>query len=704
MPPTMNRTIIKQLSNYNLINPAKCFSTWSSLAATFNSRPERKLNLSFSKENAGLFDVPELQSYEGFYYLKDQCIADTDKLVEEAASDTRSRKMVAVFDELSNSLCKVADLAEFIRVAHPSAFYTQAAEIASGTVSGIVEKLNTNSKLYYALSNVIHNGDTMPTNEMDDHVGRLFLFDFEQSGIHLPEAERNKVVRLNDSLLHLGQHFVAASTSPRLLEKNLLPENTKHIFRIEGENVVIAGLCADSSNPSAREIAYRIFLLPDDHQDYLLTELLKARHELAQTCGFPTYAHRALKGSTIETPEMVMEFLNGLSDGLKKRAEKDFDVMTAMKHFEYKFSGPLATWDTPYYTKKAKKRMFNVQSSEYSPYFSLGACMEGLNNLFVKLYGISLVVTEIMPGECWAQDVYKLAVTHETEGLLGYIYCDFYERSRKPNQDCHFTIQGGRALPDGSYQLPIVVLMLNLPLPRWSSPTLLTPGMVDNLFHEMGHAMHSMLARTHYQHVTGTRCSTDFAEVPSVLMEYFAGDIRVLKTFARHFQTKEPMPEDMLRRLCASKHVFTASETQIQLFYSALDQMYHGKHPLEGSTTDVLAQAQKQYYSLPYVENTAWQLRFSHLVGYGAKYYSYLVSRALASCIWQSCFEKDPLNRTQGERYRQDCLAYGGGKPSRQLVADFLQKEPTTELLVDSLLKDIDDKQREVQEIGSNYL
>lgn len=693
----MKRSLINQTYNFITRN----ISTWSTLTSTFNSRPAAIYKANLINTGQGLFDVPELHSHNGFLVLKDQCIEKTNVLTREILDSERSRKLVEVFDDLSDTLCKVADLAEFIRLAHPSSLYTTAAETASCAVSGIVEKLNTDRSLYTALLNVIKDGDKFMTNDIDDLVGRLFLFDFEQSGIHLPESERTKVVELNNSLLHLGQQFVSGCGKARYVDKNVLPPGTSNLFVQEGENVIVSGLYSNALDPLAREIAYRVYLHPDHQQDYLLTEILKHRYELAQLCGFPTYAHRSLKGSTIETPESVLEFLDCLSNGLRIRADKDFDMMKEMKMCE-NGRRDLQVWDTDYFTKSAKKALFNVESSECAAYFSLGSCMEGLNYLFNQLYGISFVVKDISAGECWSPDVYKIEVTHENEGVLGYIYCDFYERSGKISQNCHFTIRGGKMLQDGSYQHPVVVLMLSLPSPAWSSPTLLSPSMVDALFHEMGHAMHSMLARTHYQHVTGTRCSTDFAEVPSVLMEYFCNDPRVLRTFARHFRTKDPIPEDMLQRLCAAKNLFTASEMQMQLFYSAVDQFYHREYPLEGSSTEVLAQLQDKYFSLPYIQNTAWQLRFSHLVGYGAKYYSYLVSRALASCIWQRYFENDPLNRTQGDRFRHEFLAFGGSRSPRKLVTDFLLKEPTNDVLVSSLLKEIDNKQHEIESVNKS--
>ncbi|XP_059613496.1 mitochondrial intermediate peptidase [Phlebotomus argentipes] len=664
-------------------------STWSPLATAFNTKPHPKLNL--TRNDTGLFGISALTSPEGFYLMKDNAINRTDDLIKEATGEQRKRKMVEIFDELSDTLCKVADLAEFVRLSHPNVRFLHAAEDACISISGVVEKLNTDKELYRVLKAVVDSGDAFPTSPVDDHVSQLFLFDFEQSGIHLEEELRRRVLHLNECILQMGQRFMAGAITPRVVDKEVLPESIRHFFTRRGDKIEVSSLFAESTNALAREAAFRLFLYPDKRQDELLTDILGARRELATICGFPTYAHRALKSSTVERPEVVTDFLEILTEGLGPRAQEDFRQMALMKRQENQSNSALAAWDTPYYTAKLKKELLQVNAKEFAPYFSLGACMEGLNTVTSSLWGIELQNTEMQPGEAWNNDIYKLAVVHEGEGVLGYIYCDFFERSGKPNQDCHFTIQGGKRLQDGTYQPPVVVIMLNLQQSRWSGPTLLTPSMVDNLFHEMGHAMHSMLARTEYQHVTGTRCSTDFAEIPSVLMEYFAADPRVLATFARHYQTHEPMPEEMLNRLCASKFLFTASETQLQVFYSALDQAYHGAPAGQGaSTTDTLCDLQGRYYGLPYVPATAWQLRFSHLIGYGAKYYSYLVSRAVASSIWHSCFAADPLSRSQGEKYRREFLSFGGGVPSRQLVSQFLGRNVTPQTLAQNLMEEID--------------
>uniref|UniRef100_A0A2D4MUL7 Peptidase M3A/M3B catalytic domain-containing protein n=2 Tax=Micrurus spixii TaxID=129469 RepID=A0A2D4MUL7_9SAUR len=173
-------------------------------------------------------------------------------------------------------------------------------------------------------------------------------------------------------------------------------------------------------------------------------------------------------------------------------------------------------------------------------------------------------------------------------------------------------------------------------------------------------------------------------------MEYFANDYRVVNQFARHYKTGQPLPKTMVSRLCESKKVCAAADMQLQLFYAVLDQIYHGKHPLKKSTTDILKETQEKFYGLPYVPDTAWQLRFSHLVGYGAKYYSYLMSRAVSSMVWKQCFAQDPFNRAMGERYRKEMLAHGGGKEPMLMVQGMLQKQPSVEDFVEALVSDLD--------------
>ncbi|XP_036055139.1 mitochondrial intermediate peptidase isoform X2 [Onychomys torridus] len=664
-------------------------TSWSPVGAAFNVKPQGRL-WDLLGERRGLFGVPELSTPEGFRVAQKEALRKTEQLVERACSTPPGPQTVLIFDELSDCLCRVADLADFVKIGHPEPAFREAAEEACRSIGTMVEKLNTNVELYQSLQKLLDDKKLMDSLDAETRrVAELFMFDFEISGIHLDEEKRRRAVDLNVKILDLSSTFLMGTNFPNKIQKHLLPEHVQHHFACDGSYAVVDGLHAEASDDLVREAAYKVFLYPNAGQLKCLEELLSSRDLLANLVGYSTFSHRALQGTIAQTPETVMQFLEKLSDKLSERTAKDFEMMKGMKMKLNPQNSELMPWDPPYYSGVIRAERYNIEPSLYCPFFSLGACMEGLNVLFNKLLGVTLYAEQPAKGEVWCDDVRKLAVVHESEGLLGYIYCDFFQRANKPHQDCHFTIRGGRLKEDGSYQLPVVVLMLNLPHSSRNTPTLLTPGMMENLFHEMGHAMHSMLGRTRYQHVTGTRCPTDFAEVPSILMEYFSNDYRVVNQFARHYQTGQPLPKAMVSRLCESKKVCAAAEMQLQVFYAVLDQIYHGRHPLRKSTTDILMETQEQFYGLPYVPDTAWQLRFSHLVGYGAKYYSYLMSRAVASMVWKECFLQDPFNRAAGERYRREMLAHGGGKKPMLMVQGMLQKCPSIDDLVDALVSDL---------------
>lgn len=458
----------------------------------------------------------------------------------------------------------------------------------------------------------------------------------------------------------------------------------------------MSGQYFDSPSELARQAAYKVYYSPVPGQETLLCSLLAARHELATLCGYETFSQRVVTNSLAQSPDNISTFLSRLAAQLPERLQLEHKVMKQMKaRSSASPDSPLAVWDVPYLSSLAKHTWFSLDLENVAQYFSLGVAMEGLNELFQQIYGVELVLEAPEEGELWSGDVVKLAVRDSTKHL-GHIYCDFFRRQGKPLQDCHFTIRGGRVKADGSYQDPVVVLQLNLIPPTRSTPTLLSPGALDNLFHEMGHAMHSMLGRTKYQHVTGTRCSTDFAEVPSTLMEYFAADPRVLSKINRHFKTGEKLPESVIDKLCATKKIFSAVDLQAQLFYSSMDQALHsGSSSSLGSRVSRVA---GQCLGLPGAPEAAYHHRFSHLVGYGARYYSYMMARSVASAIWQKTFQDDPFSREAGVKYREECLAHGGGKPSHLLVGDHLGCQLAPEQLATALIQEIDNKQHQLEE------
>jgi len=269
---------------------------------------------------------------------------------------------------------------------------------------------------------------------------------------------------------------------------------------------------------------------------------------------------------------------------------------------------------------------------------------------------------------------------------------DLHPREGKYTHAAHFTLRCGF-----QNQVPIVALVCNFTHGNAEVDgmpvSLLSHGEVETLFHEFGHALHSLLSRTQFQHLSGTRGPVDFVEIPSHLMEHFCWDKRVLSRFARHYQTGEPIPEKLVDSLINSKNMFAGTDGQTQILYALLDQRFFG--PQEQTTrlalTQLAASLQKEITEIDHEDGTYWHARFGHFTGYGAGYYGYLYSKALAAGMWRELFLDDPLNRTSGLKLWKDVLIHGNARSPQYIVDSILGSKG--EDFIQSYIEEIEDAQ-----------
>lgn len=644
-----------------------------------------------------------------------KCIERSKKLVTEITEKVRKPdvSIIANMDQLSDELCRVADLAECIRQVHPDPSYAMAAQEACLTINTFVEELNTDPGLYAALWKFMDTEEFLKLDQVTRRTADVFMHDFKISGIHLEESLRKKAVRLNQHLLELGYIYSQSASEPTFVKKDECFSGWNEYFA-EGSNSLV---CVDyvpyeSSDSHVRQGGYLSYFAQDGERLRVFEELMWGRQKLAQLVGFPSFASRVLKMSMAEGPAVVMEFLDRLSSKILPLARQDVVVMTDLLHSDGSDSSALTLrpWDVPTVLQKARRSYLPVRSQLIQNWFSLDTCLNGLNQLFKMLFDIQMESISPQKGEVWHPSVYKFGFVDKDGQILGYVYGDFCHRENKLASDCHFTIRGGREVVEGegerarvSYQLPVITLCCSFEQKQSKFgqrlTILLSQHSVETLFHEMGHALHSILGRTKYQNVTGTRCSTDFAEVPSILMEFFFNDDRVISSFARHYETGEEMDESLSRTFQLSGKFFAAYDMQNQIANAILDQKFHSDVTFSkpsGWSTELYRETFEKYMPLGHIPGTATYLRFPHLCSYGGRYYAYLWSRAVASLIWKSNFAKDPFSRANGDDYRV-MLSQGGGINPRELVGNMLSFEPTVEQLVDSLYHDILKQRERVQ-------
>lgn len=579
--------------------------------------------------------------------------------------------------------------------------------------------LNTTTGLYTSLKRALEDTEVAASlTEEERVVAKILYNDFEKSGINLPSYVRQRWVKLNSETAELGAEFV----------NNMAPKRSYLTFdtsRLRGMDPIVVrglqrhgkvtvetiGMTANHAlrtvdDPKVRKELYLAGHTSSDKQIEVLEQLLRRRAELGRLVGRESFGHHTLVDKMAQTPEAVLGFLNALSSANLPAAQAELDIIAQLKN-SLGSPGPVQPWDRDYYATKLvnslRSKSKGTSTGSMDSYFSLGTVMQGLSRVLSRLYGIRFVPRELSPGETWNKDVRRLDVISETDGHIAVVYCDLFERKGKNPNPSHFTLRCSRRISeeeigeaallgeradDGMasalrrdtnhlYQLPTIALICDFKSHHDArKPTLLGFRDVQTLFHEMGHAVHSMLGRTALHNVSGTRCATDWAELPSVLMEHFAKDPQVLGLFARHHITDEPLPLALLKERLRLDSLQEASETRHQIVLALLDQHYNSALPLDPkfSSTDVYRSVEREFSLLPNPEGTSWQGFFGHLFGYGATYYSYLFDRAIAAHIWKDVFEANPLERRNGEVFKEEVLRWGGARDGWKSLAGVLRR------------------------------
>ena len=534
---------------------------------------------------------------------------------------------------------------------------------------------------------------------------------FTERGALLPadKKERLKAIqaRMSELSLTFSQNNLKDQQRFRLhiIDQHALtgmPETSlrsaEALAREEGKSGWVFTLAAPSFFPfmqhcpegKLREEMYRAKMMvgaaSDEYDNReLIRELVNLRLEYAQLLGAKTYAEKALRLRMARTPEAVYQLLDELLTAYHPIAEEELRrVETFAK--EHGHTKPLQPWDWSYWAQQYQKTYYELDEEMLRPYFVLTKVSEAVLGLATTLYGIHFVPRPELP--VYHPDVRAYEVTDADGSYLGLLYTDFFPREGKQSGAWMNNLQEQYHTASGEDHRPHIVLVMNFTPPTEGHPALLTPGEVRTFLHEFGHALHGMFASARYSSLSGTNVVRDFVELPSQLMENWLDERSWLLTFARHYETGETLPEDLIQRMERAKHFLVGYAACRQLSFGYLDMAWH-------TITEPLSEA----IDTKAFEEHAWQratllapspapcqmsTSFGHIFsgGYAAGYYGYKWAEVLDADAFAAFQEEGIFSRATAERFRREVLSQGDKRDAEQLYEAFRGKAPTVDALL----------------------
>ena len=412
--------------------------------------------------------------------------------------------------------------------------------------------------------------------------------------------------------------------------------------------------------------------------------LINIRRETAQLLGYHTYADYVLVKRMASNVANVYKLLDDLIDAYKPTAVAEKEELKQMAKRMNGEDFKLMPWDGAFYSHKLQLEKYNVDAEMVRPYFELSKVINGVFGLATRLYGITFQENKDIP--VYHPDVKAYEVFDKDGSYLAVLYADFYPRKGKQGGAWMTSYQDQWINQKGENIRPHVSLVMNFTKPTADKPALLTLGEVETFLHEFGHSLHGMFANTRFSSLSGTNVWWDFVELPSQFMENFSLEREFLSTFAYHYKTGEPMPDDLIQRLIDGRNFAVASACLRQVSFGLLDMAYYTKEkPFEDDLIKFEKKAWEKAIIGTQLENTCMTVQFSHIMagGYSAGYYSYKWAEVLDADAFAVFKREGVFNRETAQRFRDCILSKGGTEHPMTLYKRFRGGEPTIDALLE---------------------
>lgn len=525
-------------------------------------------------------------------------------------------------------------------------------------------------------------------NLPDEQQKRLRALSAELSVLTL-QFSQNKLKDTNDFLLHI--------TNEEDLEG--LPESAINLARQTAKERNMEGYAFTLQAPSympfltysaKRELREKMYLAyhtlcthPNDNNNTdIVRKIVNLRREMAQILGYDTYADYALAHRMAEKPQAVYDLLNQLIDAYMPTAQAEVKAVENLCHQTLNLQ-PFMPWDFPYYANKLKESRYNLNSEMLRPYFQLAKVKEGVFGLAHRLYGITFRRNHEVP--VYHPDVEVYDVMDKDDSPLALLYADFHPRTSKKSGAWMTSYKEQWKEKNGKNSRPQVAIVMNLSKATDEQPALLTLGEVETFLHEFGHALHGIFANTTYRSLSGTNVYWDFVELPSQFMENFSTEKEFLNTFATHYKTGEPLPQELIDRITASRNFNVAYACMRQVSFGLLDMAYYTmKDAFTADPIPFEQQAWSRVKLLPSVEGTCMTTQFSHIMagGYSAGYYSYKWAEVLDADAFSLFQERGIFDPETAQSFRNNILSRGGTEHPMTLYKRFRGQAPTIHALL----------------------